>query len=150
MRKPPLLDHPRVKRLVKRAADANVWLYRRSGGRLGGRFPGGAPVLLLDHVGRRSGRTFTTPLLYLRDGADLVVVASSGGMKHDPQWYRNLVATPDATVQVGREVASVHARVASPEEKARLWPLLVEMYDGYASYDEWAEREIPVVLLTPR
>lgn len=150
MKKPPLLDHPFVKRLVGRAADLNVRLYRRTGGRVGGRFPGGAPVLLLDHVGRRSGRTFTTPLLYLADGADLVVVASSGGMKDDPQWFRNLVATPEASVQVGREVRPVRARVAAQAERARLWPRLVEMYDGYASYDAWAEREIPVVLLEPR
>lgn len=148
MDKPRHLDHPLVKPLLKRASAANVWLYRKSGGRLGGRFPGGAPVLVLEHVGRKSGRRLTTPLLYLRDGDDLVVVASSGGMKDHPQWYRNVVVTPEVSVQVGRDVRAMRARVASPEEKARLWPRLVEMYAGYASYDEWTNREIPVVVLT--
>ena len=150
MDKPRHLDHPLVKPLLRKASAANVWLYRKSGGRLGGRFPGGAPVLVLEHVGRTSGRQLTTPLLYLRDGGDLVVVASSGGMKDHPQWYRNLVATPEVSVQVGRDVRAVRARVASPEERERLWPRLVDMYSGYASYDEWADREIPVVVLTPR
>jgi deazaflavin-dependent oxidoreductase (nitroreductase family) len=150
MDRPRHLDHPLVKPLLKRAAAANVWLYRKSGGRLGGRFPGGAPVLVLEHVGRASGRRLTTPLLYLRDGADVVVVASSGGMKDDPQWLRNLRATPEASVQVGRDVRPVRARVAGVAERARLWPRLVDMYSGYASYDEWTDREIPVVVLEPR
>jgi F420H(2)-dependent quinone reductase len=77
-------------------------------------------------------------------------VASSGGMKDDPQWLRNLRATPEASVQVGRDVRPVRARVAGVAERARLWPRLVDMYSGYASDNEWTDREIPVVVLEPR
>lgn len=154
--KPKGLDSPFALRVTKYAARLQTFLYRRTGGRIGGMHRVGSafrkpvPTLLLDHVGRTSGRRYTTPLLYLEDGADLVVVASSGGMRNDPQWYRNLVAQPDVTVQVGREVREVRARTAGPQEQARLWPRLVELYSDYATYAAWTEREIPVVVLAPR
>ena len=155
-RKPPGLDSAFGRTLTKYMAKTHVLLYRRTGGRIGGTHRIGpalrkpVPRLLLDHVGRSSGKAYTTPLLYLEDGPDLVVVASSGGMRNDPQWYRNLMASPDTTVQVGRDVRRVHARTATPDERARLWPRLVEMYADYASYQSWTEREIPVVVLSPR
>lgn len=154
--KPAALDSPRVKRLMKHVGRAHVWAYRRTGGKVGGRFRVGSaflspvPVLLLDHVGRSSGAYYTTPLLYLRDGADLVVVASSGGMARDPQWYRNLQVAPETTVQVGDEVVPVRARTASAEEKKRLWPRLVDLYADFASYQSWTERDIPVIVCEPR
>jgi deazaflavin-dependent oxidoreductase (nitroreductase family) len=128
---------------------ANVWLYRLSGGWLGGRFPGGAPVLLLTTVGRRSGVQRVAPLLYLRDGENFVVVASKGGMSHHPLWYRNLEANPRVEVEIGRERHAMLARRATAAEKAALWPKLIAMYPDYASYQARTEREIPVVILTP-
>ena len=77
-------------------------------------------------------------------------MASQGGLPHDPQWYRNLLAHPDTQVQIRSEVRDVRARTASPEERARLWPLLVEVYADFANYQRWTEREIPVVVLSPR
>ena len=154
--RPPGLDSAVVKKLLKRVSRSQVWLYRRSNGRLGGTWRVGAafrkpvPVLLLDHLGRRSGTLFTTPLLYLEDGADVVVVASQGGMAVDPQWYRNLLATPDTQVQIGAELRLVRARDADPAERERLWPLLDDLYADFASYRSWTEREIPVVVLEPR
>lgn len=127
----------------------NVWVYRLSGGWLGGRFRGGAPVLLLTTVGRRSGVQRIAPLLYLRDGENLVVVASKGGMSHHPLWYRNLEANPRVEVEVGRERRPMLARRATAAEKSGLWPKLVAMYPDYASYQARTEREIPVVILTP-
>ena len=126
----------------------HVAAYRRSGGKIGRRLSG-APVLLLDHVGRRTGTRRTTPLLYLADGEDLVIVGSRGGSKAPPAWWLNLTANPRATVQVGPRRREVLARTASAEEKARLWPLLVEAYSDYQTYQDRTEREIPVIILEP-
>jgi deazaflavin-dependent oxidoreductase (nitroreductase family) len=128
---------------------ANVWAYRLSGGRLGGRFWGGAPVLLLTTVGRRSGASRTAPLLYLPDGENLVVVASKGGMSHHPLWYKNLEANPRVEVEVGSERRTMVSRRATAAEKAALWPRLVAMYPEYESYQARTERDIPVVILSP-
>ncbi len=128
----------------------NTWAYRASGGRLGGRFPGGAPVLLLTTIGRRSGQPQTAPLLYLEDGDGYVVVASKGGMSHHPLWYKNLEARPDVEIEVRRRKLPMRARRASAEEKAALWPRLVAMYPSYADYQARTTRDIPVVILSPR
>lgn len=130
------------------ATRLHVFLYRLSGGAIGGRF-GKAPVLLLTTKGRRSGKAYTTPLLYLRDGSNLVVVASSGGADLDPQWWRNLKSDPEAQVQVKRDKFAARAEQASAEEKQRLWPQLVQMYKPYQGYQEKTAREIPVVILKP-
>jgi deazaflavin-dependent oxidoreductase (nitroreductase family) len=135
-------------RLVKTFVDLNVRVYRLTGGRLGGKVKG-APVLLLDHVGRKTGRARTTPVLYLRDGADLVIVGSRGGSDAMPAWFLNLMSSPNTTVQIGSKRRAVVARKATPEEKQRLWPRLVEMYDEYAIYQQRTEREIPVAILSP-
>ena len=122
--------------------------YRLSGGRIGGRF-GKVPVLLLTTKGRKSGREWTTPLSYLKDDGRLVVIASFGGSDKHPAWYLNLRANPRARVQVRGEVISVTAETASPEEKARLWPLITDMYGGYEGYQRRTTRDIPVVILKP-
>jgi deazaflavin-dependent oxidoreductase (nitroreductase family) len=110
----------------------------------------GNPVLLLHHVGRRSGEQRVTPLLYLADGEDLVIVASMGGTPKHPAWFHNLTAGPATEVEVGSERRTVTARVAGAEERARLWPRLVEHYPAFARYQARTEREIPVVILSPR
>jgi deazaflavin-dependent oxidoreductase (nitroreductase family) len=126
----------------------HVRAYRMSGGRIGRNFRG-APVALVDHVGRKTGKRYTSPLIYLADGDDVVIVASFGGAKHDPVWWPNLKANPETTVQVGSERRAVVARQATPEEKQRLWPRLVEIYAPYEDYQRRTERDIPVVLLEP-
>jgi len=146
--KPPRPGSPAFA-LWKRATAGNVALYRATGGRIGGSFDG-APVLLLHHVGRRSGEPRVTPLLYLADGEDAVIVASMGGTPKHPAWFHNLTARPETTIEVRREKREVVARVATPEEKALLWPRLVELYPGYATYQQRTERDIPVVVLSPR
>jgi len=128
----------------------NTWVYRLSGGRLAGRFPGGAPVLLLTTIGRKSGQPKTAPLLYLQDGDDYVVVASKGGMSQHPLWFKNLEANPRVEVEVGSRKIEATARRATREEKAALWPKLVGMYSSYADYQARTTRDIPVVILTPR
>jgi deazaflavin-dependent oxidoreductase (nitroreductase family) len=123
-------------------------LYRRSGGRLGNTVKG-APVLLLDHVGRKSARARAAPVPYMRDGEDLVIVASRRGSDGMPAWWLKLRTTPTTAVQIGTERRRVVAREASAEEKAELWPGLVEMYGDYEIYQRRTEREIPVVILSP-
>jgi deazaflavin-dependent oxidoreductase (nitroreductase family) len=155
--KPQGLDSPLTAKVIKYAARAQVRTFRLTNGRIGSKWRIGAgfrkpvPTLLLNHVGRKSGRTFTTPLLYLEDGGDLVVVASQGGLPKNPQWYPNLMARPDVTVELrGEGVRLVRARTAGPQERALLWPRLVELYADFANYASWTDREIPVVVLEPR
>jgi deazaflavin-dependent oxidoreductase (nitroreductase family) len=125
-------------------------IYRTSGGRLGHRLPGMPQMLLLDHVGAKSGKERTSPLVYANDGDDLVIVASKGGFPKNPGWFHNLKANPDTTVQVGTERRPVRARVANAEERKRLWPKVVEVYSGYEGYQQRTEREIPLVILARR
>jgi deazaflavin-dependent oxidoreductase (nitroreductase family) len=139
--------------LGKRSTKVHVALYRRSHGRLGGHLPGwpAAQILLLDHVGARTGRSRTSPLMYHRDGDTVAVVASKAGQPTNPAWFHNLKAHPDTTIQIGREVRSVHARVATDDERQRLWPKFVAFYPGYEFFERNAEgRKIPVVILDPR
>ncbi len=126
----------------------HIALYRRTGGKLGGRFRG-SPVLLLTTTGRRSGQLRTTPLLHVVDGNRKVVVASYLGAEHHPAWYHNLLAHPEVTVQAGSSVQQMRAEVADPAERARLWGPLVAMYPTYDDYQAKTERQIPVVILTP-
>jgi F420H(2)-dependent quinone reductase len=154
--RPKQLDSPVLPKIFKYAGKAHVWVYRRTGGRIGGKWRIGAgfrkpvPTMLLEHRGRKSGKVFVTPLLYLRDGADVVIVASQGGRPEHPQWYRNLVATPEAYIEIGSERSAVRAVVADPAKRASLWPRLVEVYADFDTYQSWTEREIPVIVLEPR
>jgi F420H(2)-dependent quinone reductase len=127
-------------------------VYRASGGRLGHKLPGvGGQMLLLDHVGAKSGALRTSPLLYVPDGENVFVIASKGGFPRNPAWFHNLKAHPDTTAQIGAERRPVHARVATPQERERLWPRAVETYGGYADYQARSRgREIPIVILEPR
>ena len=153
--RPKQLDSPVVPRIIKMMSGANVWLYRRTGGRVGSTwrvgsaFPGGIPVCLLTTRGRVSGKARTVPLVYLADGDRLVLVASQGGLPRNPQWYSNVLADPLVVVQVRGRVRTMRARTADPDERAALWPRLVEMYEDYESYQSWTEREIPVVVCEP-
>ncbi|MCA9647380.1 MAG: nitroreductase family deazaflavin-dependent oxidoreductase [Polyangiaceae bacterium] len=148
--RPDGLDSPIVPRIMRWMSHANTWVYKKSGGKLGGRFLGGAPVCLLTTTGRKSGEPRTTPLLYIRDGESVVVVASQGGMPKHPLWYLNLQAKPECEVQIRRETLKLKARTASPEERAKLWPRLLEMYSDFEDYQSWTDRVIPVVILEPR
>jgi F420H(2)-dependent quinone reductase len=136
---------------LRRVMAGHTFIYRASGGRIGHRVPGAPPTLLLTHVGAKSGQKRISPLSYTKgDGDDLVLVASKGGYPKNPAWFHNLKAHPDTTVQVGREHRPVRARVATPEERERLWPRVVENYGGYAEYQKRTDRQIPLVILERR
>jgi len=124
------------------------FLYRVSGGRIGGRVVG-MPVLMLTTTGRKSGAPRTNVLTYLSHGRASVVFASNAGEPRHPAWWLNLAADPHATVQRGQEVMPVVAREAEGEERARLWDEVVRTEAGYAVYAERTTRRIPVVVLEP-
>ena len=136
--------------LIRRAMKGHTLAYRATRGVIGHRVPGAPPMLLLDHVGARSGTRRTSPLAYVRDGDDVVIVASKGGHPKHPAWFHNLKANPDTVVQIGSERRPVHARVAGPAERPRLWDKAVEAYGGYRGYQERTGREIPLVVLERR
>jgi deazaflavin-dependent oxidoreductase (nitroreductase family) len=136
--------------LLRRLMGGHTTLYRATNGLIGHRTPGLPPALLLDHVGAKSGTHRTSHRVYGRDGANFVLVASKGGYPKNPAWFHNLLAHPDTAVQVGSRRRDVHARVATSEERARLWALMLGVYGGYADYQRRTEREIPLVILEPR
>lgn len=154
--RPDQLDSPVVSTIIKFGSRLNTRLYRATGGRLGKTWRVGAgmrnpaPVCLLTTTGRKSGEPRTAPLIYLRDGARFVVVASQGGMAKNPAWYLNLVADPQVSIQVGRDVHELTARTATEAEREALWPRLVEVYADFDTYAAWTERTIPVVICEPR
>ena len=121
-------------------------MYRATGGKLFGRM-GKSPIMLLNTVGRKTGRKRTSPLLYVMDGEDFVIIASKGGAPTHPAWYLNLKANPDATVEVGDREVRVRAEEVDSEEKVRLWQKMIEMYPTYDDYKTKTEREIPLLVL---
>lgn len=140
---------PVSRSLIKYGSQIHLFWYTLTGGIIGSHVSG-APVLLLTTTGRKSGRPRTTPLNYLQDGESRVIIASNGGNDQQPAWYLNLRANPDAEVQIGREKQPVRAEVAGDDERARLWPLVVQMYHGYEEYQKETSRKIPVVILRPQ
>jgi deazaflavin-dependent oxidoreductase (nitroreductase family) len=137
-------------RLFNELTRLHTLAYRLTRGLLGSRIPGAPPMLLLDHIGAKSGTKRTNPLVYLRDGENMVIVASKGGSPRHPAWFHNLRANPVTTVQVGSSRISVTARVATAKERSRLWPKIVALYRGYQLYQERTRRQIPLIILEPR
>ena len=149
MPKPPAPTSPFWK-FQRQLARFNTFLFRKTGGKVGGSFFGGAPVLLLNHVGRKSGQSRTSPLIYVDDSPRLVVIASKGGVDAHPAWFHNLMAMATTEVELpGGERRRVRPRVAEGAERARLWERAVAVYKPYAAYATYTEREIPVVVLEP-
>ncbi|MDP9093287.1 MAG: nitroreductase family deazaflavin-dependent oxidoreductase [Actinomycetota bacterium] len=150
--RPKGLDKPATAKIIKAMSAAHARLYRISGGQLGKNWRIGSamrksvPVCLLTTVGRRTGQARTVPLVYLDDGDRIVVVASQGGLPNNPQWFANVEANPRVQVRIGRRTRQMAARVANADERAELWPRLVEMDADFATYASWTDREIPVVI----
>ena len=134
---------------LKLGTIAHAGVYRATGGRLFGRM-GKSPILLLNTVGRKSGKKRATPLLYVVDGGDFVIIASKGGTPSHPAWYLNLKANPDATVEVADRELQVSAEEVDGEEKVRLWRKMAEMYPTYDDYQKKTKREIPLLVLHTR
>ncbi|WP_246053403.1 nitroreductase family deazaflavin-dependent oxidoreductase [Actinocorallia herbida] len=133
----------------------NIRLYRLTNGRIGGTWRVGSalrkpvPVCLVTVKGRKTGNPHTIPLLYLPDGDRVIIVASQGGLPKNPIWYLNILTNPDVTIEVRKTTRTMRARVATPEERAALWPRLVAQYADFDTYQARADREIPVVICEP-
>lgn len=152
----PRRGAPWVVGVIKVMSRVNTWAYRVSGGRIGGSWRVGSalrapvPVCLVTTTGRKSGEPRTVPLLHLPDGDRVLLVASQGGLPKHPQWYYNVLADPNVTVQVGRRRRAMTAREATQSERAKLWPRLVERYADFADYQANTSRIIPVIICEPR
>jgi F420H(2)-dependent quinone reductase len=136
-----------ARRAIRLMGTVHRGVYRATGGRVAGKV-WGLSILLLTTTGRKTGKARTTPLCFYPDGADLVVVASNGGLKWFPSWWLNLLEHPQATVRVGRRLREVVARPASPDERARLWREITTIAPGYLEYEKRAPREIPLAILS--
>ena len=131
---------------ARRLSRLHATVFRATRGRIGRRLVAN-DMLLLTTRGRRSGRLHTVPLLYLRDGDDVVVVASWGGRDYHPDWYLNLLAHPDASINLDGSERAVIARPAAPEERAIWWHRAAHAFPGYREYQGRTTREIPIVFL---
>jgi deazaflavin-dependent oxidoreductase (nitroreductase family) len=124
-------------------ADGYLWDASLGGGK------GLIPTLLLTTIGRKSGRILTMPLIFGRSGQNYVVVASKGGAPSHPAWYLNLKDNPEVKVQVKADKFKARAHTADSAERAKLWPMMVDIYGPYAQYQTKTNRQIPVVVLKP-
>jgi deazaflavin-dependent oxidoreductase (nitroreductase family) len=123
--------------------------FRANAGKVGGPFQG-APVLLLHHTGAKSGTERVNPLMYQPVGDSYAIFASRGGAPSNPDWYYNLAAHPDTTIEMGADTIRVRARVANPDEREPIWSKQKEDVPGFAEYEtNAAPRVIPVILLDP-
>ena len=136
------------KLILKVMIPTTVFLYRLTGGVIGGRVQT-LPVLLLTTTGRTSGKPRTVPVAYLRDGSTNVIIASYAGLPRHPAWFLNLESHPEATIQVKKRQMQVKTETANPEKKRELWARLMEVAPGYANYQKRTTRDIPMVILHP-
>jgi deazaflavin-dependent oxidoreductase (nitroreductase family) len=127
--------------------DEHVRVYQETDGDVGYVWKEGSSILLLTHAGRKTGREYTNPLIFGRDGDDFVLVASQGGSPEHPDWYLNLVANPEVGVQVKADRFRARARTAEGEERERLWRMMNGIWRHYDAYQERTTRRIPVVVL---
>ena len=147
--RPKGLDSPLTKVIIKWMSRGQTALYKVSKGRIAGSFLEGAPVALVTTIGRKSGEPRVVPLLFLREGNRVVLVASQGGSDKHPLWYLNLKANPKVTVQIKDEVVNLTARDATEDERTEYWPKLTAFYKGFDDYQSWTDRVIPVVICDP-
>ncbi len=134
--------------LTRTFVRANAFVFQLTNGRLGSRM-GRQSVLLLHTVGRKSGKAYTTPLSYYRDGPNYLVVASNWGKEEPPDWFRNLEQAPRTTIQVQDKTLGVEARQAEGEEYRRLWQAVTRQNSQYLEYQKGISRRIPIVILAP-
>ena len=120
--------------------------FRANAGKVGGNFEG-APMLILHTTGAKTGKERVNPLVYQAVGDDVALFASKGGAPDNPDWFHNLRAHPDVTIEIGTETVPVRARVAEPDEHERIWTRQKELIPGFADYEAKTSRVIPVVVL---
>lgn len=138
----------RVPSIARAATGSHVFLYRLTGGALGGRLLN-APVMLVTTTGRKTGKQHTTPLVYLPDGDRFLVIASNGGQGKLPNWWLNMRVSKQASIEIGRRHLRVSAQEADPAERQQLWPGIVTAVPAYGTYQRRTPYPIPVAILHP-
>lgn len=141
----PVRNSGLLKVALKHFARAHIWAYQRTNGRIGAKLLW-FPAALITTTGRKSGRSRTTPTLYLRDGQRIVLPASYGGRDRHPAWYLNLRENPKVRVQVGPDLTDMTARDATDDERRLYWRKLTRIYPPYKGYQDAANRRIPLVV----
>ena len=146
---PPWMT-PMVKSIMRWYSHYNTWIYQKTGGKWGAKFPGGSPVCLITMTGRKTGKKRTTPLIYVPNGEDVILVASQGGLDTHPLWYHNIVANPEVEVTVGKHTRSMVAHQADDEEKLTLWKVITGVHPDFNEYQARTDRDIPVMVCQPK
>jgi deazaflavin-dependent oxidoreductase (nitroreductase family) len=137
-----------VRKLFSSIFSIVVFLYRLTGGKVGGKVQG-LSVLLLTTTGRKTGKKRTTPLGYFEHDGSYVIIASNAGFDLHPAWFHNLRSNPQVSVQIKDKQLTAIAETADPELRKQLWAKLTELAPGYAGYQKRTTREIPIVILHP-
>ncbi|CAA0081967.1 Deazaflavin-dependent nitroreductase [BD1-7 clade bacterium] len=138
-----------VRGIIKRYTRFNVWVYKKSGGRLMKNFPGGFPICIVGMRGRKSGLRREVALIHLPYGESRLLVASQGGMDKDPVWFHNIKANPDIDIMVAGDTREFVARQLGTEEKIDVWPHLLSLYPDFDEYQARTDRDIPVFICEP-
>jgi F420H(2)-dependent quinone reductase len=154
---PKALNSKQVGTFIKWMSRVNTWVFKATGGRIGSkwrlgsshRLIGSPPVGLLTTTGRKTGARRESPLLYLREGDRIILVASQGGRANNPMWYLNLKANPKVSFQIRNEVLNLVARDANEAERAEYWPKLDAINPDFKDYRSWTDRQIPIVVCEP-
>ena len=123
--------------------------FRGNHGKVGGQFEG-APLLLIDHTGARTGKLRTNPVMYLKDGNRFLVFASKGGAPTNPDWYHNLKAHPEVRIEIGNETVDVRAEIITGPERDKLYARQASLYPQFAQYQRQTKRIIPVIAFNPK
>lgn len=138
-----------VRKITRYYTRLNVWVFKKSKGRLMKHFPGGYPICVVETTGAKSGKPREIALIHLPLGDDVLLVASQGGMDQHPVWYHNIVAHPDIAVTVAGTTRKMLARQVSDDEKRELWPHLLSLYPDFDEYQARTDRNIPVFRCSP-
>jgi len=140
---------PFVRKVMKFYTRLNVWVFKKSNGKLMNKFPGGAPICLVGMTGRKSGQRREVMLIHLPHGQNKLLVASQGGLDIDPVWYKNIMTNPHVDIMVDGGTRNYQVHQADADEKRALWPHLTSIYPDFDEYQARTDRDIPVLVCTP-
>lgn len=135
--------------LFKAIASVHKAVYQISNGRIGSKM-GGNDILILEHVGAKSGKKYASPLAYVQDGDAYAIIASAAGQANNPGWYHNLKKNPNTTINIAGESIDVRAEVAPREKRDQLWAKVAADFPQFEDYQSKTSRVIPIILLHPQ
>jgi len=142
---------PFTRFMMKNYTRFNVWVFKKSRGRLLKKFPGGYPICVVGMTGVKSGVRREVALIHIAKDKDIILIASQGGLEKNPVWYNNIKGNPNVDIMIaGGEKKDYLARQVSEEEKAQLWPHILSVYPDFDEYQARTDRAIPVFLCTPK